>query len=280
MLREAKFPEAQRLRKQGLTYREIADKLKCGERTLRGWFKDAERRQSQDADLQEAGPREADALSVEDWPTDREWPDDWDPQGLAKAAGWQLESAERMMAAVRGARAQDNRWIPWFIRRRAELDAGTLPHMQGVIAPRVPAWADAVAGLPVLDKWLGGLSACTEISQLILERDPWPESRFGDTATTILKDVLTLGRRRQGYAAAARKHVQEVQRRLDAIAFERALDIPLDDRPGPWRMLAALMERLPLADTVPRRSRYRDYALWQVFVGIFRFEPFEYGGQS
>ncbi len=92
-------------------------------------------------------------------------------------------------------------------------------------------------------------------------------------------EAASIERARQGYGAAARPLVAAIRGQIETMAYESKLGISLgaseEDVPGPYASLAELLRRLPMVDTAERRRKPREHehGLWQVFAGIFRFEP-------
>ena len=283
VLDDASIERALAMREAGMTDRAIAAELGTSARTIsralgprRQWQRGMQRRTGR------SGKRHG-----KRWPADREWPADQDVEYLVSKAGFDREHAEHAMFVVQAARNRGNVWVPWFMHLGVGINVDELAKPD---AERLPddaagvAWRDALAGLRVLAKWLPCAEA-GQLADLIREAQPYTlgiPRRSVNVPKLIwrtAKGVRRLVEARPSYAKASTPFVKAIQRRVEALAYDMALAVPIEfpaeNGSGPYAALAELLRRLPMVDTakVVGKSRGHPHGLWQVFIGIFRFDP-------
>ena len=262
---------AMAMREAGMTDKAIAAKLNVSAKTIRrllgsrrGWQREMRGRR-------EAVGEQAQA----DWPAEREWPETRTREWLIETAGWHPEAAERTFRAVQEAQRRGNRWLPWYFRSAVELALEEAKKDKEIRLPNDSngrAWRDLLSGLPVLEVWLGGAPEVGELRQLVLDYAPYIPTWGRWRPVKHIIGNITRGAQRRQYAGAARPHVEALKRRVDGLALESHLLLPLDD-PGPFRALSAIVERLPMVDLGPWRYDGRPTSLWQLFARVFSFNP-------
>ena len=270
-----RWEQARTMRRQGLSDVEIARRLNVNRVTLNRRL--GPRRKAREGDRETMGNASEQQVEAV-WPTDREWPETWTREWLIETAKWHPEAAERTFRAVQEAQRQGNRWLPWYFRSAVELAMAEAVKDKEVQVPHDPngrAWRDLLAGLPVLETWLGGSKGAPEVAelrQLVLDCAPYIPvwGRFKPVQHIV--GNITRGAQRREYAGAARPHVQALRRRVDGLALESHLLLPLDAA-GPFRALSAIVERLPMVDLGPWRYDGRPTSLWQLFARVFSFDP-------
>lgn len=279
--------EAQRLRRvQALSAEEIkgaltADKRLArfahppSDRTIRNWLAEA------DAESGAETPTVVAATGL--WPQDRIWPD-WTSADIRKRVhDWPDELIERTLFAARGAGRQRHRWVVWYLRHKVEVTEES--RKTNVIDKRgastnILDWVATIAGLELLAEWLDEPSA-RRITDNIRHYRPFdarflmPEAPFMSVMNLPVgrKELEELGRRRQAYAPACRGHVARIRNKVEELAYEVRLGLPLDAREGPYLALAALLERLPMIDDLEGITRMREWGIEAVMMTLFRHEP-------
>lgn len=273
-LDDSQIEEAQQLRNQGLTNMQIGESLGVSTKTIQ----------------RALGPKQRKQLAerIDEWPVDRLWPKSWNAKRF-RDSGLGDEAAEVHWAIVQGAVHSNNQWLQWFERSWIELRDELMDESLLISTdPKEPAanWFDALAGLPVLCEWLGGSRACAEIKAAAMEYRPWVSSpRTRKAAEIKPKGVGKLlaktlqhdpeVRSRIGFRSAVRTQTQELTRLINKQQLMRAVTMPQESTPGlsPVFVLNGLLERIPMFDMHPKRSSYAKFGIWQMYVGLFSFEP-------
>jgi len=262
---------ARRLRVHGVPDVEIAQRLSVDRSTLYRRLGPRKRKEEIGLEDKELPPKK--------WPPNRRWPDHWTADYLVDEGIRDRQTAERVLLIVEGMKRDRAKWAEWFMVERFKLDIEQLdiePLKRMPLGRTSVAWRDLSAGLLVLADWLQ-LSHPLELLEQIKTR-PYP---LGDTtgllktlkagAVAVTTDSIRITKTRRDYSRSAKPVISSLRHQIQELYWRSAVDIDIDDAPGPEAALNDFLERLPLVDKP--KGRHRKRQLSSVFIEIFQHEP-------
>ena len=250
MIRREMEPKARKLRKAGLTFKQIANRLHVGERSVRRWLKD----QPTPVSVPRGRPKSGRRIP-RDWPKDRLWPADWTVSSLSDLPGFDRDEWEGNLGLIEGAQALENLYIPWYFRRMIE----TARRYQWD-DPGKNHWLYAIAAAPVLADWLS-VPEFTELGLLIERTEPWRGKQ-----------------ERKKYLGATKGLRRQVRNGIG-----RALILPpksVDPLYPPAMLLRFLAGWQPVFDKPPLMARLMHVEIGQLVLLLLRNPKPEFGGMK
>ena len=273
--------EAQRLLREGRSYEAVSRKLGMSERTIRRW--------DEDWGIRKKGGIKLAITPDTTWPQERLW-DSKTLDPMLESLGLSEESLLVHKSVVAAAVNSSNLWIQWYERSWVRFMANHKHDDELLFFDKKftgAYWIDGLAGIPVLCEWLGGSSICSEIVSRALEHRPWQANPLdrrtaavegrGERLAKAAAKYLPRAEARIKYGAAVRGRVKDLKNLISQQLVTRSVMMTAKGPTiiSPNEPLIGLMGRVPMFDMEPKKSAYRKFSVWDLFIGIFMSEPLE-----
>lgn len=281
MIERPSKDKAQELLSSGSSYEQVAHQVGVSERTVRRW--------DEKWGIRKKGGHKPMKTKSSSWPIDRRWdPTICDP--MLDSLDLTHESLLVHKSVVTAAISSKNLWIQWYERSWVTFMTEHSDDEDLMVLDNKSTglhWVDGLAGLPVLCEWLGSSEVCSEIIDRAFEYRPWQ-------AKSIDRRAAAVEGRGERIARAAAKYLPGATARIKYGAAVRHLSQDLKDLIGqqlvtrsisvtakgvgvvsPNQPLMGLMGRIPMFDMDSKKSEFRKFSVWDLFIGTFMSEPLE-----